>query len=83
LPGVGVDTTQEGPPDAAGNAVINADLVFNDDLAPGIGGHQKGLLQRRAFAAFVMSTTTVLDKGINSLCRVKYPTKKGHPRGTA
>jgi hypothetical protein len=40
LPGVGVDTTEEGPPDAAGNAVINADLVFNDDPAPGVGGHQ-------------------------------------------
>ena len=40
LPGLGVDATEEGPPDAAGNAVINADLVFNDDLAPAIGGHQ-------------------------------------------
>jgi hypothetical protein len=34
------------------------------------------LKQRRAFAAFVMSTTTVMDKGIKSLFRVKYPTKK-------
>jgi hypothetical protein len=40
LPGVGVDATEEGPPDSAGNAVINADLVFNDDLTAGIGGHQ-------------------------------------------
>jgi hypothetical protein len=40
LPGVGVDATEEGPSDAAGNAVINADLVFKDDLAPGVGGHQ-------------------------------------------
>ena len=35
LPGVGVDTTEEGPQDVAGNAVINADLIFDDGLAPG------------------------------------------------
>jgi hypothetical protein len=40
LPGVGVDATEEGPPDAAGNTVVNADLVFDDDLAPRLGGHQ-------------------------------------------
>ena len=41
------------------------------------------LKQRRAFVALVMSTTTVMDKSIKSLCRVKYPTEKGHTRGTA
>ncbi len=41
------------------------------------------LKQRRAFAAQIVSTTTVMDKGIKSLSRVKYPTKKGRPCGTA
>ncbi len=34
------------------------------------------LQQRRAFAAFVMSTTTVMDKSIKSLFLVKYLRKK-------
>ena len=37
------------------------------------------LQQRRAFAAFVMSTTTVMDKSIKSLFCVKYPLKKTPP----
>jgi hypothetical protein len=41
------------------------------------------LKQRRAFTARFVSTTTVMDKCIKSLCRVKYPTKKGRPCGTA
>jgi hypothetical protein len=32
--------TKEGPTDASGDAVINADHIFNDDLAPGVGRHQ-------------------------------------------
>ena len=40
LPGVPVDTTEEGPSDASGDAVINADHICNDDLAPGIGRDQ-------------------------------------------
>ena len=39
-PGVLIEATEEGPPDASGNAVIDADLVFNDDLAPGACGHR-------------------------------------------
>jgi hypothetical protein len=52
LPGVGVDATEEGPPGAAGHAVINADLVVNDDLAPGRKWASMRLLkQRRASTA--------------------------------
>ena len=32
--------TELGSSDASGDAVINADLVFDDDLAPGVRGHQ-------------------------------------------
>ena len=35
LPGIRSTTAEEGPPDASGDAVINADLVFKDDLAAG------------------------------------------------
>jgi hypothetical protein len=84
LPGVGADATEEGPPDAAGTAVINADLVFDDDLAPGRRWASMRLLkQRRAFAAQIVSTTTVMDKSTQSLFRVKYSTKNGRPCGTA
>ena len=38
-PGVRIHATEERP-DASGNVVINADLVFHDDLAPGVGRHQ-------------------------------------------
>ena len=38
------------------------------------------LQQRRAFTAWIVSTTTVMDKSIKSLFRVKYPTKKVRPR---
>jgi hypothetical protein len=31
---------EEGPPDASGDAVIDADHIFNDDLAPGVCGHR-------------------------------------------
>jgi len=40
LSGVGVHATEKGPSDASGDAVINADLIFNDDLAPGVCRHQ-------------------------------------------
>jgi len=40
LPGVRVDAAEEGPTDASGDAVINADRVFNDDLAPGVCRHR-------------------------------------------
>ena len=82
LPGVRVDATEEGPSDASGDAVINADLVFNDDLAPGVGRHQLRLLkQRRAFPVERMSTITVMDKSTKSSRRVKYLTEKDRPRG--
>ena len=35
-----VDATEKGPTDAAGDAVINADQILNDDLAPGVVRHQ-------------------------------------------
>jgi hypothetical protein len=41
------------------------------------------LKQRRAFTAWIVFTTTVMDKGIQSLFRVKHPTKKDRPRGAA
>jgi hypothetical protein len=41
------------------------------------------LKQRRAFTAFVMSTTPVMDRSIKSRFRVKYPTKKDRLRGAA
>jgi hypothetical protein len=41
LPGVRVYAAKKGPPDASGNAVINADLVFNDNLAPGVSRHER------------------------------------------
>jgi hypothetical protein len=38
LPSVRVDATEEGPPNALGHAVVDADHIFNDDLAPGVCG---------------------------------------------
>jgi hypothetical protein len=40
VPCVRVYPAEEGPSDAAGDAVINARLVFNDDLAPGVSRHR-------------------------------------------
>jgi len=40
LPGVRVRAAKEGPTDASGDAVINTDPVFNDDLAPGLCRHR-------------------------------------------
>ena len=40
LPGVRVDATEEGPTDASGDGVSNADHFFSVDLAPGVGRHQ-------------------------------------------
>jgi hypothetical protein len=39
--------------------------------------------QRWAFSAVIMSVITVMDKGTESSCRVKYPKEKDHPRGAA
>jgi len=39
-PGVRVRAAEEGPTDASGDAVINADLIFNDDLASGVCRHR-------------------------------------------
>jgi hypothetical protein len=81
-PGVRNDATEEGPPDASGEAVIDADRIFNDDLAPGRMWASVTLMkQRRAFMTEIMSTTTVLVKSIKSTCRVKFPTEKDHTRG--
>ena len=41
LPGVRVHAKEEGPTDASGDAVLNADHVFNDDLAPRVVRHQR------------------------------------------
>jgi hypothetical protein len=40
LPGIRVDAAEEGSTDASGDAVINPDLVFDDDLTPGVRGHE-------------------------------------------
>ena len=40
LPGILIDAAEEGPSHASSDAVINANLVFNDDLASGVRGHQ-------------------------------------------
>ena len=36
-----VSTAEERPSDTSGDAVINADLIFNDDLAAGVRRHQR------------------------------------------
>jgi hypothetical protein len=41
LPRIRIQAAEEGPSDTSGDAVINTDLVFNDDLAPGVRGHQR------------------------------------------
>jgi hypothetical protein len=40
LPGERVRAAKEGPSDASGDAVINTDTVFNDDLVPGVWRHR-------------------------------------------
>ncbi len=40
LPRIRIHATEGGPTDASGDAVINADPVFNDELAPGVRGHE-------------------------------------------
>jgi len=40
LPGVRVRAAEECPTDASGDAVINADPIFNDDLVPGVCRHR-------------------------------------------
>jgi hypothetical protein len=40
LPGVRVRAAEEGPTDASGDAVINADPIFKDDLVPGVCRHR-------------------------------------------
>ena len=40
LPGILIDAAEEGPSHASSDAVINTNLVFNDDLAPCVRGHQ-------------------------------------------
>jgi hypothetical protein len=81
-PGVRNDATEEGPPDASGEAVIDADRIFNDDLAPRrMWASVKLLKQRRALITEIVSTITVLVKSIKSTRRVKYPVEKDHMRG--
>ena len=40
-PGIRVDAAEERPSDTASDAVLNADLIFNDDLAARIRRHQQ------------------------------------------
>jgi hypothetical protein len=75
LPGVRIDATEEGPPDAPSDAVIDADRIFG---AGRMSASVRLLKQRRAFMTETMSTETVLVKSIKSTCRVKYPTEKVH-----
>jgi hypothetical protein len=41
LSGILVDATEEGPSNTSSDAVINADLVIDDDLAAGVRRHQR------------------------------------------
>jgi hypothetical protein len=40
-PGIRVDSTEEGPTNASGDTVINTDLIVIDNIAAGIGRHQR------------------------------------------
>jgi hypothetical protein len=83
LPGVRVDATEERPTDASGDAVINADRIFNDDLASGVGRHQSDSgKQRGALKVETMFAMTAMDRSINASAHVKHPTEDDRPRGT-
>ncbi len=62
VPLVRVHPAEERPSDASRDAVTNPDLVFADDLAPGVSRHRSDSSERRTVATETMSTVTVMDK---------------------
>ena len=60
--------------------MVNADLLFDDDLAPGRRWASMRLLkQQRAFTAKLVSATIVMDKCINRFSVSSTPRKKTAP----
>jgi len=76
VPCARVHPAEERPSDASGDAVINSDLVFADDLAPGVSRHRRDSREHRAVAIEAMSTVTVMDNPTGPPGGVTYPREK-------
>jgi len=85
VPRVRVHAAEEGSSDASCYAVINTDLVFADDLVPGISRHRwETPLACRSAHERAMSTLTAIDKRIDSAGGVKYAMEElRRARGTS